>query len=336
MNRGPSLHRSGRRWLPVRRASPRLLMLLSALAAGAGPVGDVVAQGPPSPSLPLLAPDVRGAAFLPSPGEAGSGADSATYPTFRTRREVTIVSLGSAAFLAGALTPLAPPAIPWEGFDPSILRWSIDRESIRPAHASARRWSDVTDAAALMLPLSVAATWEDGNPRWERLARTAALQAEVLLVAQGTVLLAKRLVARPRPCTFLALGLRVEGGHCDGSRTRTFQSMPSGHASSAWAGASMALTEQLLSRPEAEWMEHAGVGALAGLLATTTSVLRVSAGEHFVSDVLLGSGIGILTGVTLPILHRGERPWPSRGAVLQGFGGLIVGSLAGSFVVHLF
>lgn len=323
------------RWHRGRAASPRVLGLLLGFVGVAGAVGEAVAQDPPPIPVRSAVPGSGGTGA--SAGAGGGGiAETRPYPTFRIRREVAIAAVGSAALLGSALTPLAPPDVPRGGFDPANLRWSVDRQAVRSPRAAAMVRSDVMVAAATLLPLAVVASWDSSTPRWERLARTAALHAEVLLVAHGTVLLTKRLVARPRPCTYLPEPIRSGGGHCDVRETRTFQSMPSGHASSAWSGATMALTEQLLNRPHAGWVERAGVGALGGMLATTTSVLRVSAGEHFASDVLLGSGIGILTGVTLPILHRGERPWPSWSAVLQGAGGLVVGSVAGAVVVQLF
>lgn len=318
-----------------RRSGPALRLLLCAVGVMGAPTSVVAQQRAPVPATVSVPDSGATAVFVPGVPVARTGGGG-SHPAFRTSREVALISLGSTALLAGVLTPLDAPDVPPAGFDPADLRWSLDRRAVRSPRPGAMIWSDVTDAAATILPLAVAGIRSTGTYRWETLGRTAALQAEVLLVAQGTVLLTKRLVARPRPCTYLPEAVRLVAGHCDLSRTRTFQSMPSGHASSAWAMATLTLTEQLLSRPDAEWMEHASVGALGGLLATTTSGLRIAAGEHFASDVLLGSGIGILTGVTLPILHRGERSWPSWAAVLQGAGGLMVGSVAGAIVVQLF
>lgn len=44
-----------------------------------------------------------------------------------------------------------------------------------------------------------------------------------------------------------------------------------------------------------------GTGPFA--LAATTASLRVVAGKHFYSDVIVGSAIGTAIGATVPLLH---------------------------------
>jgi membrane-associated phospholipid phosphatase len=41
----------------------------------------------------------------------------------------------------------------------------------------------------------------------------------------------------------------------------------------------------------------------AGALTTTTAILRNFAGMHFLSDVLVGAGVGMLSGLLIPSLH---------------------------------
>ena len=76
---------------------------------------------------------------------------------------------------------------------------------------------------------------------------------------------------------------------------------------------SLATTEHLLTRPEASTRERLVVGFTGGALGAATAALRVEAGQHFPSDVLVGSAIGIATGVTLPLAHA-DGPGPTRRA----------------------
>ncbi len=111
------------------------------------------------------------------------------------------------------------------------------------------------------------------------------------------------------------------------------QSLSADRASDWTADAAVALplglTEHLLRRPSASRIERAGIGFLGGALAGATSALRVQAGQHFPSDVIVGAGIGIVTGVAVPLLHRGKQRLPSSNAWLEMMAGLLAGTLFG-------
>ena len=160
--------------------------------------------------------------------------------------------------------------------------------------------------------------------------------AETFLVSQGITRLAKSTLGRARPYAYLPAISRPNEASYDVSRDRTFRSMPSGHSASAWTGAAFGLTEHLLRRPDASPLERVGVGFLGGALAGATSTLRVAAGQHFPSDVVVGAGIGILTGVTVPLLHRGGRPLPTSSAWLQAAGGVVAGTFFGVVVARTY
>jgi membrane-associated phospholipid phosphatase len=73
-----------------------------------------------------------------------------------------------------------------------------------------------------------------------------------------------------------------DGGFWDGGK-----SFPSGHAISSWAFAA-AISDQY---PEKKFLR---IGVYS--MATAVSLSRVSAREHFPSDVLIGSSVGYLIG----------------------------------------
>lgn len=67
----------------------------------------------------------------------------------------------------------------------------------------------------------------------------------------------------------------------------TYNSFPSGHTAQAFAAATF-LSEEYKQR--FPWMPYAAYG-----LASTVGGLRIANNRHYISDVLLGAGIGILS-----------------------------------------
>ncbi|MCM1078657.1 MAG: phosphatase PAP2 family protein [Bacteroidales bacterium] len=107
----------------------------------------------------------------------------------------------------------------------------------------------------------------EGRSDWPRFV-TSALASNVIMAAAVSV--AKRASCEPRP---------------DNSDTKSF---PSGHAATAFAAATVIHKEYGMTR--SPWFS---VGGYA--VATGTSVLRVAHNRHWVSDVMAGAGIGIMS-----------------------------------------
>jgi membrane-associated phospholipid phosphatase len=167
------------------------------------------------------------------------------------------------------------------------------------------------------------------------------MQAEAALLTAGIVTASKVAISRPRPYTYLPESERPADFHYDVTRDQAFMSMPSGHAATTWCAASFALTDYLVSHPDEEWTARATVGFTGSVIATTTSALRVDAGQHFPTDVLAGSAIGFACGAAVPLLHHylegGERaPLPSSEAWLQSLAGTAAGIGLGLLVAPLF
>ena len=107
----------------------------------------------------------------------------------------------------------------------------------------------------------------EGRSDWPRLAVSAGLSYGVMaLLVNGIKYTAKEM----RP---------------DGS---TANSWPSGHTATAFVGASLLHKEYGLTR--SPWWSVAGYG-----VATATGVMRVLNNRHWISDVMSGAGIGILS-----------------------------------------
>ena len=54
----------------------------------------------------------------------------------------------------------------------------------------------------------------------------------------------------------------------------------------------------------------------AGALTTTTAFLRNYAGMHFLSDVLVGAGVGMLSGILIPGLHLEKKGKPNHLSII--------------------
>jgi len=265
-----------------------------------------------------------------------SASSVAAHPDLDGWREAGLSVLGTGLLLSGRFVDGPVRNVPAEGYDPRGIDLSLDRGAVGELHLGASRASNWTRNVAIGFPFAVSLATSPGGQRTSGLARTAIVHAETMLISQGITVLSKKLWGRARPYAYLPALDRPEGSAYDVTQDRTFFSMPSGHASTAWTGAAMGLTEYMLNRPKAPWWERAAVGFAGGALAGATSALRVEAGQHFPSDVLAGAGIGVAVGVTVPLLHRGDRSIPSLKSWLEMTGGVLVGSFLGTVAAEGF
>jgi len=154
----------------------------------------------------------------------------------------------------------------------------------------------------------------DGS--WRGWAIDSAVIAETLLVAGALNQLTKIAVQRPRPLLYGRPAgdpaLDVPDNHL---------SFYSGHTSTVFA-AGLAWAFTFARRhPDSPWRFAVyGGAALAG---STVGLLRMLAGKHFTSDVLVGAAMGTLVGIGVPWLHAkagsgvSVAPGPGGGAVVM-------------------
>lgn len=308
--------------------------------AARGPVRPAVGfPGPPAvlptrpPAPPVAArgglpPRLRSVAGSRAPGSGPPGPATRTAPELRVGRAAVLAGLGGGLLLAGELVAVDTRPVPPSGLDPVEIGWARDRRAVAaPVQRGRLAASDWTLKSALALPVAVEfAFGPGGEGRLSRLVRSGVVYSEALALTAGVTWLGKSWLSRPRPYAYRA-ERPGPGDAYDPTLERAFRSMPSGHAALAWTGASTALTAYLLDRREAPGWERVGAGILAGGVATATSLFRVQAGQHFPSDVLAGSALGVASGITVPLLHRDGRPLPSASALLETVGGTVLGSL---------
>jgi membrane-associated phospholipid phosphatase len=292
----------------------------------------------PSPSR-LRLQAVAGAVLVPAlllgplqvPGWGASPPPApGIHPRPRWQLELPLLALGAGAQALGDRMGIELRAVPAEGLDPSRIVLGMDRRAVGKAVPWAAGASDRTRDAALALPLALCVASAPPGHRLRAPLQRAVLLLEAEMITDGLVTIFKRGVSRPRPYAYLGESDRPDDGRYDVSSASAFESLPSGHTAVAWRAASFAISDHLLTRPDADWREHAAVGFVGGALAAGTAALRVEAGVHFPSDVIAGSALGIIGGAGVPWLHRyvvgRERaPLPRRAAWL----GAVAGTAAG-------
>ncbi len=83
------------------------------------------------------------------------------------------------------------------------------------------------------------------------------------------------------------------------------KSFPSGHAAHTFAAATFATTVFSTMYPDSPYRYALAAGSYG--MATTVAALRVSAGRHFLTDVLAGAAWGSFVGWFVPRLHLTDR-----------------------------
>ena len=179
---------------------------------------------------------------------------------------------------------------------PLIDRWVIEQDS-----KSAALLSDTLLLSLVLSPM-VFSTIDTpaANVDAARLGDDTAVTFQTLGATYLATLVIKMAVARPRPLTYNGTFDKAE--RFSGSARLSF---PSGHASLAFASASV-LAVMLSQRFD----DHPGaVLGIAGayLAAGTTATARVLAGKHFLTDVIAGAVLGTVMGLTIPLLHTKTR-----------------------------
>ena len=270
-------------FMPRSRAVRVLVALSARLAcAGGGLAAPRVARSADPRDAPLAAP---------------------AQPRFRWRLDAPLVGAGASLLVAGQLLDVSSRPVPPGGLDRGDIHWSFDRGVIGERSTRADERSDYTRDAVLAYPLVLAFVSQPSSTRWGGTLRRSAEYGEALLLPEGISVLLKNSIDRPRPYAYLPAGERPGGARYDVTSSRAFRSMPSGHAISSFCAAGFAMTDHLISRPDAGWLESAAVPFAGGLFAGTTAALRVEAGQHFPSDVIAGGLIGVSSGVAVPLLH---------------------------------
>ena len=120
---------------------------------------------------------------------------------------------------------------------------------------------------------------------------------ETVSIAAALNNIVKYAVSRPRPYIYSGKASKEEINNRD-----SHLSFFSGHSTLAFATA-VSLSTIMSDRFEKTWQKSL-IWGVPLLTATTIAYLRVRAGKHFISDVLVGSLVGASIGWLVPYLHK--------------------------------
>jgi hypothetical protein len=202
------------------------------------------------------------------------------HPRSRWLLDAPLLVSGATLLLVSRPLSVTRQVVPPQGLNPNTIFWSFDRSVVGNASTRADRASDYFAGAALAYPMMLAFVSQPSGTRWSGTLRRA-LVYSYLPVDQ-----------RPTTPAF------------DVTADEAFRSMPSGHATLAFSAATFAMTDHLISRPNASWQERVAISSLGGVMAGMTGLLRVEGGQHFPSDVIVGGLIGTASGITVPLVHH--------------------------------
>ncbi len=166
----------------------------------------------------------------------------------------------------------------------------IDRFFMQPYSKTFDDIGTITQFASLLTPAVLMAT------PMEEWCTIGTMYAESVFLSYGLKELAKNLVNRPRPYMYFedAPEKDIEEGDWN-------KSFFSGHTTLSFTGATFASYVFSKYFPDSKWKLPVIVGSYG--LATTTAILRMKSGNHFLSDVLVGAVVGSLSGFLVPYLH---------------------------------
>ena len=215
--------------------------------------------------------------------------------------------------------------VPAPGLDRDDVGPGWDRRSILVPNDDASSVSTLFLAGAALTPYL--GTFAGGDPHpWNTRFHLAVLQTESVLLSMGAGHLLKVAFSRPRPYTYLADSQRPDGPSYATDGRHAFESFPSGHATIAWSTSLAGVTFMDRRRPDLPpWVHFLG-GMAAGGMATSTSLLRVDAAQHFPTDIAAGFLLGGTVGTGLVALRVPAGEGASR-ALLTGLAGAAVGTV---------
>jgi membrane-associated phospholipid phosphatase len=169
----------------------------------------------------------------------------------------------------------------------------FDRPATENYSVQAEHASDVVVWTCLSLPI----TFVFSERIRHDAATVAVMYAEAMILSNGVTQIVKGTVQRIRPFVYNSAAPLEKKTESDARK-----SFYSSHTSNAFASAVFFATVFGDYFPNSRWKPYVWGGSL--LVAASAGYLRIEAGMHFPTDVLVGAGVGAATGFLLPRWHR--------------------------------
>ncbi|MCA9661486.1 MAG: phosphatase PAP2 family protein, partial [Myxococcales bacterium] len=276
------------------------VVMAAASPSAAAASGDAQPEGPAATS-PAAAPSTGD-----DDGDDEITAEDAAADPFSVDLAVDLPIIGLTAAVAFG-TEMIRDQLIWDGChgcDTSHLG-PLDRRVLDNYNEGAKITSDILLYGSVAVPAVVdfadVLIHRRTIGRWGRsYAKDFAVLAEVATVNFALTNVVKFAVLRPRPYTY-----GLDGSDRDPTEGDAQLSFYSGHTSTAFAMATAYSYLFQARHPTSKW--RAPVWILSYGLASTTGVMRVVAGKHFWSDVIVGAVAGSAIGLAIPAIHR-RRP----------------------------
>ncbi len=173
-------------------------------------------------------------------------------------------------------------------------------------HKVLQRWDKKADSksdkflsSSLLFP--IAAPLLAGNNSRHKMGVTYLIVFEGMLINAGLTNLTKVLAKRPRPYAYNQINGELIPEDLLYSR-ETLRSFFSGHTSIVASNTFMAAKMLDDFYPDNDAKPY--YWATAALIPAITGYLRVKAGKHFITDVLVGFAVGATVGWVVPELHK--------------------------------
>ncbi|MFA6456114.1 MAG: phosphatase PAP2 family protein [Bacteroidota bacterium] len=223
-------------------------------------------------------------------------AQSTLHP-YKTNWNTDGITLGTAvivAFSASAIDDKVPKLTTTEidGLNKQEIN-AIDRFSAGLYSTSQSSISDILVGSAILSPVLFVF---DNDVRGD-IGTVATMYIETALFATFLPSYGKGSVQRIRPYVYGSKAPLSEKLSSDSRR-----SFFSGHAT--WAFATSVFFAQVYSdfHPTSKYTTTVWTGAIG--IASTVSILRVTSGAHFLTDIAVGAAVGSAVGYLIPYFHR--------------------------------
>jgi membrane-associated phospholipid phosphatase len=235
-------------------------------------------------------------ACLPAPVQAAPPRTGVLEPGYQ-----------DAGWAAAALLLAIPAQIRYSGMSPADTGaldrddlWLMDRWGAGLHSRKAGVASNLAIFPLLGLPMAVTALEAlQGGQTWGAAVTDGAVYAEAMLISSSLNLMVRSTGVHPRP---LVYGRDVPAS--ERLSPEASGSFYSGHANAAFLSAVYFSYTYSLRHPGSRYQGAIWAGSLGA--AATVAGLRVAAGKHFLSDVVVGAAIGSFFGWAFPYMHRNK------------------------------